>query len=85
MCLQRRRLRASTEVTSVLLKLGIAPGRPIVVSEAAIFVGDTVRVTGVGMREATAGGESAGHRQVPIRFVVRAGSNSQLAILKNEG
>jgi hypothetical protein len=63
---------------------GVVPSSTCVVTEAAIFVGDTVTVTGVGTREPAMDGELTGYRRPPMRCMVRGGLNSVLAILKRE-
>src|SRR5262249_8061048 len=80
--LSGRRLRASTAASRLLFDRRIPPAVPIAISETAIFVGDEVTVWGVGTREAAPGGDAAGYREVPARYVVRAGTNAVLAILK---
>jgi hypothetical protein len=80
--LKGRRLRASAGVANTLFKLGLAPQGALLVTEAAVFVGDTVTVAGVGRRELSPGVPTAGFRQVPMRFVVRGGTNDVMAIVK---
>jgi hypothetical protein len=83
--LQGRQLRASEAGANALSRLGLAPFRGLVVTEAAIFVGDTITIAGMGMREVSPSMASAGYREVPMRFVVRGGTNSVMAILKKRG
>jgi hypothetical protein len=52
--------------------------------EAAIFVGDTVTVAGVGTREFALGPDSSGDRQQPGRYVVRAGANMVLMVRRED-
>jgi hypothetical protein len=72
--LSGRKLRAATELHHAVLELGVTPFGPIGVEEAAIFVGDEVTVAGVGMRDIAPDGESIGHRNPPMRYVIRAGT-----------
>ena len=80
--LKGRQLRASEAGANALSRLGMPPFSGLVVTEAAIFVGDTITVAGMGMREVSPSMASAGYREVPMRFVVRGGTNSVMAILK---
>jgi hypothetical protein len=82
LALDGHRLRESESVLNVLKTLGIRRAEKIAVTEAAIFVGDTVDVVGVGTREVAPAGESAGYRDLPMRYAVRAGTNRVLAIRK---
>jgi hypothetical protein len=77
-----RKLRESPGAQDALLKLGVAPLGDIAVHETALFVGDRVRVVGVGTREVAPDGEFTGRRSAPTRYVVRAGAEELLAILK---
>ena len=79
--LKGRQLRAPA-VANTLLALGLPAFGKLVVTESAIFVGDTVTVAGIGMRELSPSATTAGYREVPMRFVVRSGPNDMLAILK---
>jgi hypothetical protein len=78
------KLRASTEIHHAVLDLGVTPFGPIGVEEAAIFVGDEVTVAGVGMRDIDPDGESTGHRNPPMRYVVRAGRDATVAISRKK-
>jgi hypothetical protein len=80
--LSGRKLREATALESALFKLGVPRFGNVAVHESAIFVGDEVRVAGMGMREVTPDAESAGYRSAPTRYVVRASADSLLAILR---
>jgi hypothetical protein len=79
--LKGRQLRAPA-VANTLLSLGLPAFGKLVVTESAIFVGDTVTVAGIGMREVSPSVTTAGYREVPMRFVVRGGPTEMLALLK---
>lgn len=76
-----RQLRAPA-MANTLLTLGLPAFGKLVITESAIFVGDTVTVAGMGMREVSPSVATAGYREVPMRFVVRGGPTDILAILK---
>jgi hypothetical protein len=82
--LSGRELHEATAIHSALGNLGFPPFGRIAVDEAAIFVGDEVEVAGLGRREVAPDGEPAGRRSPPTRYVVRAGADALLAILKRK-
>jgi hypothetical protein len=79
--LSGRKLRANPAMQAAVLKLGVSIVG-VTVTEAAIFVGDTVTVAGVGRREATPSGEARGFRDVPTRYVLRGDPDCMLAVGK---
>jgi hypothetical protein len=54
------------------------------IGEVAVFVGDTVTVAGVGLHEVAPGGPSAGYRQPPGRYMVRADGEMLLMVKREE-
>jgi hypothetical protein len=72
-------LRSSRTLVDLLFQLEVPPGR-IAASESAIYVGDTVTVAGVGTPEIVPSAESAGYREPPTRYVVRAGADVVLMV-----
>ena len=54
------------------------------ISEAAIFVGDTVTVAGMGTREVVLGSDASPYSQRRPRYVVRAGAAMVLMVRRDK-